>query len=81
MSAITKQRKSAPRPLCELLSKDVGVQPHECLNDAFGRLVCRGEHHADALSPLQELDHQRCAADYLDQLLNIVGLVGESGYR
>ena len=40
-----------------------------------------GEDDADPLSPLEELDHQRCATNHLDQILDVIGFVRETGHR
>jgi hypothetical protein len=61
-----------------LLHQDVGLQPHEGLDHALGRLLRLGQHHADALGALQQLDDQRRAADHLDQVSMSSGASGRS---
>ncbi len=47
----------------------------------FGGLLGFAEDHADALGALQQLDHQRCASDHLDQVRDIVRGMSEAGHR
>ena len=54
--------------LDELLHQDVGVEPAEGLDDRLGGLRGLGQHHADALGALEQLDDQRSAAADLDQV-------------
>ena len=67
--------------LDELLHQDVGLEAHERLDHAFGRLLGLRQHHADALGAFQQLDHDRRAADHLDQILDIVRRMGEAAHR
>ncbi len=64
-----------------LLHHDVGLHAHEGLDHRLGGLVGLGQHHADALGALQQLDDQRCALDHGDQVGNVVRRVSEAGDR
>src|SRR5690606_31038397 len=67
--------------LDELLHQDIGFQAHEGFDYAFCRLAGFCQHHANALSALQEFDDHRRATDQFQQLRHVVRLVGESGHR
>ncbi|MNO64593.1 hypothetical protein D3C76_553250 [compost metagenome] len=63
------------------LHHDVVLQPHEGFEHRFGSLLGFREDHADALGAFQQLDHQRRAANHLDQVRHVVRRVGEAGDR
>src|SRR5690554_1597725 len=63
------------------LHQDVGFHPHESLDHADGGGLGFGQHHANALRTFEQLDHQWGAADHLDQILDVVWPVSETGHR
>ena len=63
------------------LDHDVLLEAEEGLDHRLGRLVRFGQYHAHALGAFQHLDHQRCTANHLDQVGNVVRGVGEAGHR
>ncbi len=65
----------------EFLGQDVGLEPHEGLDDALRRLLSLRQDHADALGTLQEFDDQGGSAQHFDQVLDVVRGVGETGHR
>jgi hypothetical protein len=65
--------------LDELLDQDVGVELPEGADHRLGGLLGLGQHDAHALGALEQLDHQRCAADQRDQPVDVLGGVREGG--
>ncbi len=57
------------------------VQAAKGVDHAFRRLAGFRQHHADALRAFHQLDHQRRAADQLDQIAGVVRRMGEAGDR
>ena len=67
--------------LDELLHQDVHVGAAERFDHRFRRAVGIGQHHADALGALEQLDHQRRAAGELQHLFGLFRIMGEGGDR
>ena len=64
--------------LDELLHQQVGVEALEGIDDALGRLLGFGQHHALALGPLQQLHDQGGAAHHADQIHGVERGIGEA---
>ena len=72
------------RPACfldEFLYQDTDLGAAECLDYGFGGLLRFSQDNADALCAFQQFDHDRRAADFLDNFFHLLGVVGEYGYR
>src|SRR6516162_1553658 len=63
----------------ELLYEDVNVCALKRLDHRFRRLHRLAEHYAYALRAFQQLDHYRNAADEIDDVLRLLGVVGVGG--
>ncbi len=62
------------------LHHDVGFQAQKGFDHAFGRFARLGQDHTNTLSTFKQFDHQRRAADHVDQVRNIVRAVGKAGH-
>ena len=65
----------------ELLDDDVGLEPLERLEHALGSLLGLGEHDADALRALEQLDDDRRPAEALEQVVEVAGAAREERVR
>src|SRR3569832_2072035 len=68
------------RLLDEFLHEDIRTEIPEGFDQAFRRLRGFGEHHADALRALDELDHYWGATHHVEHLAGIVRRMGDGGH-
>ena len=59
----------------------MGIQPAKGVDHTFRRLAGFRQHHPDTLRAFHQLDHQRRAADQLDQVASVVRRMGKAGDR
>ena len=68
------------RLLDELLDHEISLQAPERLDHALRRLARLGEHHADALRALEELDNDRRSTDELEEVIGVSRSTREPGH-